>query len=191
MSDWPDDLLERHRAASRLFAERVRGVGDWSAPAPPEGWAARDVVHHLLEWLPGFLAGQVGVELAPVEPAGDEDLVAAWDRRCADLERLLAEQGGTAYESRMFGPMTLTELVDRFYTSDVVMHTWDLARASDQDDRLPPGFCEQALAGMEPMADVLASSGQFGPRVAVPADADVQDRLIGLIGRDPSWRPPG
>jgi hypothetical protein len=71
------------------------------------------------------------------------------------------------------------------------MHTWDLARATGQDDRLDPDFCAQAFAGMEPLADVLASSGQYGPRVPVPDDADVQDRLIGLIGRDPRWRPPG
>jgi hypothetical protein len=40
---------------------------------------------------------------------------------------------------------------------------------------------------MEPMGDMLSASGQFGERVAVPEDADLQDRFIGLIGRDPAW----
>ena len=83
--------------------------------------------------------------------------------------------------------MPLAEAVDRFYTSDVFMHTWDLARATGQDDAPDRDFCEQLLAGMEPIADMLASSGQYGPRVPVPDDADVQDRLIGFIGRDPGW----
>ena len=43
---------------------------------------------------------------------------------------------------------------------------------------------------MEPIEDAMRASGQYGPRVAVAADADVQTRLLGFIGRDPAWRPP-
>ena len=43
------------------------------------------------------------------------------------------------------------------------------------------------LAGMEPIEDLLRSSGQYGPRVEVPADADVQTRLLAFIGREPEW----
>ena len=71
-TDWPTGPAERHRVAASLFAERVRGVTDWSAPAPPEGWAARDVVVHLREWLPGFLSSQVGVQLREA-PTGDDE----------------------------------------------------------------------------------------------------------------------
>jgi hypothetical protein len=42
---------------------------------------------------------------------------------------------------------------------------------------------------MEPIEELMRQSGQYGPRVEVPADADVQTRLIGFIGRDPSWSP--
>ncbi len=192
MRDWPETAAERHRVAAELFAGRVRGVTDWSADAPPEGWDARAVVHHLLGWLPGLLSSGLGVELAPLEGVDDAGLPEAWDRRSAEVQALLddAAQASRPYASQHFGQMTLAEVVDRFYTNDVVMHTWDLARATGQDDRLPRTFCQQSLAGMEPMADMLSSSGQFGPRVPVPDDADVQDRLLGLIGRDPSWRPP-
>jgi uncharacterized protein (TIGR03086 family) len=188
--DWPQDPAARHRVAAELFAGRVRGVTDWSADAPPEGWDARAVVHHLLDWLPGLLSNGLGVDLAPEDP-DDAGLADAWDRRCAEVQALLDDRAEAtrAYTSEMFGEMTLADVVDRFYTNDVVMHSWDLARATGQDDTLPRDFCEQSVAGMEPMADMLAASGQFGPRVAVPDDADVQDRLVGLIGRDPAWRP--
>jgi uncharacterized protein (TIGR03086 family) len=190
VSDWPEDPADRHRVATELFARRVRGVEDWSADAPPDGWDARAVVHHLLEWLPGLLSSSLGVDLTPESP-DDDGLAAAWDRRGAEVQRLLDDpaEAGRPYTSEMFGEMTLADVVDRFYTNDVVMHTWDLARATGQDDRLPRTFCEQSLAGMEPMADVLSASGQFGQRVPVPEGADVQDRLIGLIGRDPAWSP--
>jgi hypothetical protein len=79
--------------------------------------------------------------------------------------------------------------VDRFYTSDLFMHTWDLAHASGQEATLEPGFCTQLLAGMEPMEDMIRASGQYGPRVDVAEAADPQTRLLGFIGRDPFWRP--
>jgi hypothetical protein len=42
---------------------------------------------------------------------------------------------------------------------------------------------------MEQMEQIIRSSGQYGPRVEVPADADTRTRLLGFIGRDP-FRPP-
>jgi len=88
------------------------------------------------------------------------------------------------------GTMPLSEAIDRFYTADVFMHSWDLARATGQDDLLDEDYCAELLAGMLPMDEVLRASGQYGPAAPVPDDAPVQDRLLGFIGRDPSWWPP-
>ena len=85
--------------------------------------------------------------------------------------------------------MPLPEAIDRFYTSDVFMHTWDLARATGQDDALDAGMCDHLFRGMDPMAEMLYASGQYGPRVFVPEGSDAQTRLLGLIGRDPAWQP--
>src|SRR5262249_26959032 len=87
------------------------------------------------------------------------------------------------------GALALDRAIDQFYTADVFMHTWDLARATGQDDRLDPDFCAQLLAGMQQMEQVIRSSGQYGARVEVPDDADPQTRLLGFIGRDPFWTP--
>jgi hypothetical protein len=53
------------------------------------------------------------------------------------------------------------------------------------------GFCAELLAGMEPLEEVIRSSGQYGPKVEVPDDADPQTKLLGFIGRDPCWVPAG
>ncbi|UJH69745.1 hypothetical protein [Ornithinimicrobium sp. INDO-MA30-4] len=45
------------------------------------------------------------------------------------------------------------------------------------------------LAGMEPMAEMLQSSGQYGESVDVAEDADAQDKLMAFVGRDPLFRP--
>lgn len=185
---WPRSAPERHRSAAETFARRVDGVRDWDSPTPVPEWRARDVVRHLLEWFPGFLQHGAGVSLDEM-PTADPDLLGSWERRCAEVQALLEGSGDATYSSGAMGEMPLPEAIDRFYTGDVVMHTWDLARATGQDDTLPPDFCRDAVAQMEPLADVLAASGHFGPRVPVPEDADDQTRLLGLIGRDPGWRP--
>ncbi|WP_225320575.1 DinB family protein [Streptomyces luteolifulvus] len=65
------------------------------------------------------------------------------------------------------------------------MHTWDLARATGQDEHLDPAKCAQLLDGMLPLDDVLRASGQYQPRVEVPESADVPSRLLAFIGRKP------
>ena len=86
--------------------------------------------------------------------------------------------------------MTLAAATDMIYTTDVFLHTWDLARATGQDDRMDPELCAGLVEGMVGMEELMRSSGQYGPRVPVPDDADPQTRLLGFIGRDPSWTPP-
>jgi hypothetical protein len=39
------------------------------------------------------------------------------------------------------------------------LHTWDLARATGQDERLDPGKCAQLVDGMLPMDQALRASG--------------------------------
>ena len=177
---------EEHRRIAGGFTDRVRGAADWDAPAPVAGWTARDVVRHLADWLPAFLEGGAGVTLAR-GPSVDDDPVAAWQVH-SDAVQALLDDPATA--SRVLtnphiGEVPLDQAVSRFYTADVFMHTWDLARATGQDETLDPERCSMMLAGMEPMDEMLRASGQYGPRVEVPADSDVQTRLLAFIGRDP------
>lgn len=72
---------------------------------------------------------------------------------------------------------------------DVLLHTWDLARAAGLDDALDPLIVPGMLAGLEPIDEMLRASGHYGPAVEVPPGADVQTRLIAFTGRDPNWRP--
>jgi uncharacterized protein (TIGR03086 family) len=180
---------ERHRRIAGDFTDHVQRVTSWEVPAPVAGWNARDVVAHLVTWLPAFLSAG-GVALPGSPPVAD-DPVAAWTTHADAVQALLddPERAAAHYTHERVGSMPAGEAIDRFYTADVFMHTWDLARASGQDVALEPEFCSALLAGMEPMEEAMRSSGQYGPRVAVPPDADPATRLIGFIGRDPTWRP--
>ena len=53
---------DEHRRIAGVFTVTVEGTAAdaWDRPAPVEGWVARDVVRHLVEWLPAFLQGGAG-----------------------------------------------------------------------------------------------------------------------------------
>ena len=179
---------ENHRRHAATFTDRVEGVprDGWDSPAPVEGWVARDVVRHLVGWFPGFLESGSGIRL-PAGPSVDENPAGAWAVHRDAVQALLDDPAtaGRVFSDPHVGELPLPEAVDRFYTVDVFMHTWDLARATGQDETLDPETCRRLYEGMRPMDELLRSSGQYGPRVPVPDDADPQTKLLAFIGRRP------
>lgn len=180
-------IAERYRKIAGRFTERVKEVPDdaWANPAPCEGWVARDVVGHLVEWLPAFFFGTWGIALPP-SPSVDEDPVAAWAAVDRAIQSALDDPAvaGRECETRM-GRSTFEETFDMIGTNDVFLHTWDLARAAGLDETLDPDEVHTLFVGMEPVDELLRQSGHYGPRVEVPDDADEQTKLIAFIGRNP------
>ncbi len=189
-SSLPDDPAGRHRAVAARFTALVQGVTDWDAPTPVPDWAARDVVRHLVEWFPGFIESGSDVRLRR-GPSVDDDPVGAWEAHASSVQSVLDDPAAAAgtFSNPHTGELPVDQATDRFYTSDVFLHTWDLARSTGQDDALDPSTCAQMLAGMKPMEELIRASGQYGPAVAVAEDASAQDQLLGFIGRDPAWHP--
>lgn len=184
MSD-TSEISQRFARISGQFDERVRGVpaGAWENPSPCEGWTARDVVGHLTEWIPDFF-GRQGVSF-PAIPSVQDDPVGAWEAVRSALAAALADPALAERTVQMpFGPMPLAEAVDMIVTGDLFTHTWDLARATDQDDTLDPDQLQRMLTSMGAMPDeVLRSGGMFGPRIEVPDDVDAQTAFLALTGR--------
>ena len=190
MTGIPNDPPERHRAIAGGFTEAVRATTDWDAPTPVPEWAARDVVAHLVEWFPPFLASGSAVTL-PEGPEVADDPVGAWPAHADAVQAVLddPETANLSFSNPHTGDLPLDQAIDRFYTTDVFMHTWDLARAAGQDEVLDPTLSAELVEGMQPIDELLRTSGQYGPRVPVPDDARPQDQLVAFIGRDPAWRP--
>lgn len=179
---------EEHRRIAGAFTATVESTAPsaWDNPAPPQGWVARDVVRHLVEWFPAFLQGATELTL-PAGPSVDDDPAGAW-RTQTDAVQALLDAPATAereHDVPHLGTMPLGQAIDMFYTGDVFLHRWDLSRATGQDETLDPHKCAEMFEGLLPMDVALRQSGHYGPRVHVPHDADIQTRLLAFIGRTP------
>jgi uncharacterized protein (TIGR03086 family) len=181
------EISERYRKVAGQFTERARAVpvGSWDNPAPCDGWVARDVVRHMVEWMPSFFPESTGIEW-PTVPSVDEDPVAAWTGVSDALQAALDDPEIAAREFDMrVGRYSVENAIAMFCIGDVLVHTWDLARATGLDETLDAGEVHGLYEGMQPIDDVLRQSGQYGPRVDVADDADEQTKLIAFTGRRP------
>lgn len=180
------EISERYRKVAGQFTQRAKSVPDasWDNPAPCEGWVARDVVRHMVEWMPGFFQSNAGLEL-PTPPV-DQDPAGAWQVLSDAIQAALDDPVIAAREFDMrMGRYTFEDAVATFCIGDVLVHTWDLARATGLDETLDSDEVHRMVEAMEPIDELLRQSGQYGPRVEVPDDADERTKLIAFTGRRP------
>ena len=181
------DTAERYRTVAAGFTARAKEVPPdaWDNPAPCAGWVARDIVRHMVEWMPDLLFTNWNLD-RPVGPATDDDPVGAWLALNDAIEAALADPDIAGRERDIQpGRFSFEVAVGMFAIGDILVHTWDLARATGLDETLDAAEVQTMFAGMEPYDEMLRASGHYGPRVDVPPDADVQTRLIAFTGRHP------
>ncbi|MFR0351759.1 TIGR03086 family metal-binding protein [Streptomyces sediminimaris] len=76
-------------------------------------------------------------------------------------------------------------------TDELVIHGWDLARATGQEYTPDPAALRASHDFLRAAAGDPARGRIFGPIVPVPPGAALLDRAVGLSGRDPAWRREG
>lgn len=190
-------IIERYRKHADAFEQKIRAVApdQWSNPSPCAKWDAGDVVDHIVS--------MHHVMLRPVSrtpsaaPAVADDPLDAFRAARADVEAILHDPELAATECQTpVGTMTAAQQIDEVVSDDLVLHGWDLARATGQDETIDPDDVARLWARTTAIPpDVMEkyrTPGAFGPgievygpEVQVPEDAPLQDRLLGVIGRDP------
>jgi uncharacterized protein (TIGR03086 family) len=187
-------LGERHLAVCRRFGESVRAAnGKWDRRSPCDAWDARGVLEHVIGFHDVLLLRPLG--LKPDRPHDDPQR--RWELTYGQLEKAF-EPGRRLFERIVDIPELPGNPAARLdarammpnLTRDVLVHTWDLARAVGADDRLDPRWCELFYAALPSDASVLSVSGMFDAPVAVADQTDLQSKLLARLGRNPGWRPP-
>ena len=189
--------MDRIKLLSRTaaeFAARLETVADnqWRLPTPCTDWDVRGLVNHLVT------ADTTSVRL--LSGASREEVVASIGNDHLGGEPLSVYLRSAAAQVAAFrapGALEMvvphpafdmpgSQLLD-FRIGDTLLHTWDLARAIGGDEVLNPATVEFVWDSLEPLAEVLPTTGAFGEgRSGTGSDAaSLQERLLDLSGRRP------
>jgi len=164
-------------------------------PTPCPGSCLGDLIDHVGVFAVRFHAAankeSEGRTSRPPPPSG-ANLEAGWRERIsrdllalADAWRQPQAWDGSTYAGGIELP---AEVVGLVALDELVVHGWDIAVATGQPYEPPAQELEAATAFVASF-DAPRDGTLFGPVVPVADDAPPLDRLLGLTGRDPSWRP--
>jgi len=178
------DVQDRYRQVSSGFNAAVHAVtpGKWDAQSPCEQWRARDVVAHVVTGHRSVIAGVRGGESKPL--GADEDPTLAWDQASRAIDEISGDPEALAKEiDGPVGKMPAGEIIGRFVTMDLLVHTWDLARTVGADERLDEDSVRHAYEALKPMDAMIRQPNVFGPKLEPPAGADLQTEFLYFLGR--------
>lgn len=180
-NDLAPDPVALYRAATDRAVAVVEAVrpDQLGLPTPCSEWTVQQLIDHLMDGTAYLLSAAKNRPPAP--PSGD------YRRGVADV--LTALQVPGAMEQTCISPLGFEWPVAQAVAGtfmDVLVHTWDLAHATGQDESLDPDLVDACSAMFLPeMPERGRAAGIVGPPVEVGADASAQDRLLAAMGRQP------
>ena len=163
--------------AAQKWNDTIAHVGDddWDTATTCDGWTVRDLVDHAMHWQ-GLGGGALGAGTTPGQDWAEvQPAMAAALQDPANFEGTVEQFGGMPRQA-----------VAGLVITDLLVHSWDLARSIGADETLPAEAVTSAFMGLQRVPDAtLRSKTMFGPAVEVPDDASEQDKLIAFVGRQP------
>jgi uncharacterized protein (TIGR03086 family) len=176
------DVRDRYLRVAAGFGARLSGVGGelWAAPTPCGGWDARALVAHVI--------GVHSRVLELVDPATlserpQGELAEQWRWASGTVADCLADCRRDVTVGAEFGEQSLESFVSGVLCADTLVHSWDLARATGQDERLDDWAVAEAWRFLEPCDELIRVPGGFEAKVEPPPGADLQTQLLAFCGR--------
>jgi uncharacterized protein (TIGR03086 family) len=176
------------------FASLVRRVGgdQWASSTPCERWNVRDLVGHVAagsRMTAALAAGanrDEAITILGLDHLGDDPVTAIDAALAAQLEAFWNLEHGDPIFQHPAGDMSAAQVL-RFRLADLLVHQWDLARATGADDSLDTDLVREVWDDVSPMIPMMAASGVFGsgPSGTVTEEAALQHRLLDAMGRRP------
>jgi uncharacterized protein (TIGR03086 family) len=184
----------------RVLRSLLLGVDDHelTLPTPCPDWTVAALLDHLMGLAHAFTQAarkrtdSPGTAEPPPEPS-TQHLSRHWRSRLP----VLLEELATAWKdpaawtgtSRAGGVTMPATTLGMVAMNELIMHSWDLARATGQEYATDPRTLE-TLVEFLAQGPAEGTPGVFGPAIPTDSEADLLDQAVALAGRDPFWRPP-
>jgi uncharacterized protein (TIGR03086 family) len=192
------DIVDLGPAAEQL-AGLVAGAPDAELgdPTPCPAYTLGDLIDHVGGLALAFTAAarKDGGHYANMQASGDSSRLGdGWRVRIPRDLAALAEawRAPAAWDgmTRIAGDDAPAAIIGLSAADELVVHGWDLARATGQQYQCPPELVQAAHSFLVQFASPDLPAGPevpFGPSRAVRADAPLLDQVLALAGREPGW----
>jgi uncharacterized protein (TIGR03086 family) len=185
------NVPELHRRAVDGFGDRIRAVREdqWTVPTPCSDWDVRQLVNHIVAenlWTPPLIRGST------VQEVGDRydgdvlgaDPKGAWEVASKAAVQSVQSKGAMERTVHLsFGDFPGSEYALQLF-ADHLIHGWDLARATEGDDKLDPELVDACIEWFKAVEEAYRAAGAIGPRPDIPEEADPQTTLLAMFGRE-------
>jgi uncharacterized protein (TIGR03086 family) len=184
---------------AQQLANLIARVGDdeLGKPTPCPSYTLGDLIEHVGGLALAFTAAANKDSGRYVEgaPSGDasrlgEDWRVRISRDLAALAEAWRKPAAWAGTTRIAGMDAPAGMVGLTAADELVVHGWDVARATGQPYACEPDLLAAAESFLDQFASPDAPAGPdvaFGPSRQVPVGAPELDRVVALAGRDPGW----
>ncbi|MEN3274063.1 MAG: hypothetical protein V7636_2824 [Actinomycetota bacterium] len=175
------DLLDLYQRAGTWASTTVQAAAArLDVPTPCDQWDVRTLLNHVVDTQRYFVDAARGKEASPPSPnppdiIGD-DPAGAFEHARSETAKTFGEPGVIDKTGPSLG----------IAFSDLLLHTWDLAKATGQDATMPDGLADAAYGLIHGKFTDEQRKGLFKPEVKVGANASPQQKLLAYTGRDPS-----
>ena len=190
MAQGPNPIDIYEQAWAQLQPILAASSGQHTSSTPCAEWNVQSLINHALavQTFANSTLSKANFDMStmgnvdhPLPPEGAEAAFKSIaDSTLATLKTInLADTVETPFGSMPGGQFIMVPI------TDMIIHTWDLAKATGQSTTLDAGLAE---IGYNVIANVAAGGrerGAFGPEVVVPDTASFQDRMLGMSGRTP------
>jgi uncharacterized protein (TIGR03086 family) len=168
------------------------------AATPCNDWDLRTLLNHTILWTSYSAERRAhGESVAEdlmnkdftAEPRFKEDYAAQVDRAV----KAWSDPQAWEREIGVMGDATPAADVAAMLIMEMVLHGWDVAKATGQEYVCDDAVAATLLNTVEAQAELFRKYQGFADAVPLPEgpdDATAFDRALSLSGRDPQWKPP-
>ncbi|HEY4463875.1 MAG TPA: TIGR03086 family metal-binding protein [Streptosporangiaceae bacterium] len=189
--------LQAEMAAGAPEAARVvAGVRDdqFTAVTPCRDWDLHALLNHMILWTAYSAERRARDEPLPDDLmtrdfAAEPGYAAAYEAQLGRAITAWSDPAAWERDLNVMGSPTPAADVGALLLAEMVLHGWDIAKASGQEYACAEPVAQAVLAAVEANAELFRKYEGFADPVAVPETASAFERALALSGRDPQWKP--
>ena len=182
--------IEGYEATVQSMMPIIAGVGaeQLNGSTPCSEWNVQALINHNIkvsQFFDGIVTGASGVNPMEVNvPLPSEGAAAAFEAatsgllftaKATDLEKVVVAPFGTM----PFGQILMIPF------GDMLIHQWDLAKATGQDTSLDSGLADACYQLLQHLMQEGRDPDNFAAALTVSDSASIQDKLLAFAGRKP------